>query len=232
MQVVDGQLVAQGYNNGEDDGAPAVRPYVNTIHGHWSNSVTPDTTASADLPGYDVLDNADALIGYGLTWHLTGAMKWSDPATSGPVNLVATDTVAEEIYVTFGGTTRSTGLTSGLGSLTLLGNFNGSNGDDLDMTYAIGIEPESGPLPNGELFVITSYLSTNAPGVADSETIYTIMSPDGSNAMEKLHHPSLYLESQLGLVIPEPGTGLALGVMTTAGAMFGRKRRIRVAGMA
>ena len=37
IKVVDNQLVAQGYvSNGVDDGGGLVRPYYNTIHGHWA----------------------------------------------------------------------------------------------------------------------------------------------------------------------------------------------------
>ena len=39
--VVDNQIIAQGYLSGSNptnDGAGLIRPYINTIHGHWTNN--------------------------------------------------------------------------------------------------------------------------------------------------------------------------------------------------
>lgn len=212
VKVVDNQLVAHGYNSsGVDDGGGVIRPYYNALHGHWENNPTPGVTAaSADLPGYDVFDNAEPLVGHDLVWTLTGARKWSSPMDGGPVvleNLGPT----EEIFVTFGTSTVSTGATFGLGSLTLLNPFAGSNGGDLDLTYDIGLEP------TGVLYVIESTLSTGASDVGDSGTIYTILSPAG-----ELHHAALYLESQLGAPIPEPAS---LALLATGALTLLRRRR-------
>lgn len=201
IKVVDNQLVAHGYiSDGVDDGGGVMRPYFNAIHGHFENKT--NNFATADLPSFDVLDDADALIGHDLVMTITGFRKWSSPDTTGPVNLTPLD-ADESMEVVFGG--ESVASSGPLDPLTLLGNFNGSNGSDLDLSYDF-----FGDNPVGEIYVIQSVLTTTAPGVADSTTIYTILSPDGSTPMEKLHHASLFTEQALGTPIPEPAMlGLA-----------------------
>lgn len=127
------KLFAQGYDRvGNDDGGGGVRPYFNAMHDHF-NDLTGASTA--DLPGFDLLDEADEM-----------------------------------------------------------------NGFDLDPTY----DYLSGN-PSGVIYVLERRSSTNAPGIADSNTVYTILSPIGANIVEKLHLESLYLERQPGIV-PKPGT--------------------------
>lgn len=207
VKVVDSQLVAHGYVSGgqPDDGAGVIRPYYNTIHGHFSNKTA--NFATADLPGFDILDEADELIGYELRWVSTGFAKWSTPNTTGPVSLQGLDG-DEVIEVVYGGdSVRSDQTFVQPFSFQLLSNYNGSNGDDLDFSYDF-----YGDNPSGELYVIQSVLTTDAPGIADSTTIYTILSPDGATPMEKLHHASLFTEQSLGTPIPEPGM-LSLAVL-------------------
>lgn len=197
VKILDNQLVAHGYISGvspSDDGGGLVRDYYNAIHGHWSNIPGPTTVATATLPGYDILDEADALIGHNLQWQVTGGWKWTTPTMMGPYTETALDP-ADVMSITLSPDTVST---SSPGSLTLISNFDGTNGLDLDLTYSIGLEPV------GVLYVIESILTTDAPGVLDSETIYTVLSPDGANMAERLHHHALNLESQLGTPIPEP----------------------------
>ncbi|MCA9282838.1 MAG: hypothetical protein KDA30_12415, partial [Phycisphaerales bacterium] len=76
IKVVDNQLVAHGYvSNGVDDGGGLVRPYYNTIHGHWTFDPTPGVVAaSADLPGFDLFDSG-ALAGHSLELTVVGATK-------------------------------------------------------------------------------------------------------------------------------------------------------------
>lgn len=213
VKVLENQLLGHGYiSDGVDDGGGVVRPYYNALHGHWENNPTPGVTAaSADLPGYDVLDAADPLIGYDLVWTLTGARKWSNPVVGGPI--VFEDlALEEEIFVTFGNSTVSTGPTFGLGPLTLLDVFTGGNGGDIDLTYDIGLEP------TGVLYVLESTLSTSSPGVWESGTLFTIFAPEG-----ELHHESLYLESQLGTPVPEPGSAALLAI-GGAGLLIRRRR--------
>lgn len=213
--VNDNQLAAQGYiSDGVDDGGGVVRPYLNTIHGHFLNLTT--SVANADLPSYDVFDNADQLIGHDLTWTATGFMKWSAPAHHGPVTLspLDPDEVIEVFYA--GVAVRSDTYTTGNDTLTLLANFNGSNGDELDMSYRF-----YGDNPSGEIYVIQSILTTTAPGVEASSTVYTLLSPDGPTMAERLHHQSLHLEDTLGLQVPEPAT---LGLAALLPVMMRRRR--------
>ncbi|MGB0766345.1 MAG: PEP-CTERM sorting domain-containing protein [Phycisphaeraceae bacterium] len=218
VKVVDNRIVAHGYISGAgaiDDGGGLVRAYYNALHGHFDNIT--ESLALADLPGFDLDDEADALIGYDLIWTATGFHRWASPTTSGPVELVGMPR-DEVIEVKLGEVSVfSDALESGPTSLTLLSDFDGDNGLDLDLSYRF-----RGPNPVGELFVIESVLRTDAPGIADSASVYTILSPDGSTPMQKLHHPSLYLESVLGSAVPEPASGLGLCVLLGLG--LGRRR--------
>ncbi len=208
VKVVDNQLVAQGYISGggaQDDGGGLIRPYYNALHGHFGNIT--DSVARADLPGFDVLDEADELIGYELTWTAVGFKRWGTPMHAGPVVLDEMPD-GEVLKVAFSGVdVRSDEFDTGTASFNLLDNFTGTNGDDIDLLYDL-----LGPNPVGELFVIESVLSTNAPGIADSSTVYTILSPDGINGVERLHHQSLHAEGELGTPVPEPSS-LALAAL-------------------
>lgn len=216
VQIINGQLVAQGYiSNAVDDGGGVVRPYVNAIHGHFANLPGPTVAASATLPGFDIPNNTAPLVGHDLTLEITGGAKWTSPATSGPVNLSPLDP-ADEIFVSKGVTTVST---ASPGTVSLLANYDGTNGIDLDLSYDIILEPA------GVLYVVNGVLGTSAPGILDSNPISIILSPDGANPMERLHHPSLYLESQVGQFIPEPTSLAMLGAMAGLVAVRPRKNR-------
>lgn len=215
VKVIDGKIVAHGYvSNGVDDGGGVIRPYYNALHGHWENNPSPAiTAASADLPGFDILDEADELIGHDLTYQLLGGKKWTSPVEGGPV--VLEDLAPSEIFVTYGFDTLSTA--SG-GSLTLLSIFNGSNGDDLDLSYDIADKPI------GVVHLLELRLSTDAPGIEASDTIYTILTPQG-----QFHHVALYLEGVLGTPIPEP---TVLGLILTGITLYRRRARRRAAPVA
>lgn len=208
VQVIDNQLVAQGYISGidaEDDGGGLVRPYINAIHGHFSNSTLQPNYATSTLPGYNIFDDAAALTGFNLTMTITGFQKWATPTMAGPITLTPLDS-DELMAVTYDGTAvRSDQYTTGVDSFALVSGFNGSDAGDIDLLYEF-----VGDNPSGEIYVIESILSTNAPGIADSSTVYTLLSPDGQTPMEKLHHHSLNAERQLG--VPEPGS-LALAAL-------------------
>ena len=205
VKVIDGQILAHGYNSGPDDGAPSPRPYFNAIHGHWENNASPAVTAAAaDLPGYDVFAPG-LLAGHDLTLTLLGASKWVNPPPMPPTDTVPTFEpleVEETIFLTFDGSTIDS---NGRGSLVLSPNVPGAGLRDIDLSYDIASRPA------GLLYVLELQLSSSHPGMIDSETIYTILSPDGADPMERLHHASLFLESFLGAPVPEPASALLCG---------------------
>ena len=190
IKVNNDQLLVQGYNTGADDGAPSPRLYYNALHDHWANNAIV-TAASASLPSFDLF-NAGPLEGYGLTLSLTGASKWVSPPTMpapGTIpDLIALDP-ADTIYLTFDTTTIDT---TALGDITLVSSVPAGGAPHLDVSYDIAQHPSA------VLYVLELELSTDAPGIAASDTIYTILSPDGATPAEKLHHAALYLESYLG----------------------------------
>jgi len=206
IQVIDGQIFAQGYitEGSPDDGGGRVRPYRNAIHDHWINNEVPGIDAAmAWLPSFDLLEPGP-LAGHDLTLTLTGASRWVDPPV-GPDGMVPDDTLPalepldpdEEIFVGFDGESVSTGNP---GSLTLGEDIPSGGLDELDVRYDITLEP------TGVIYVVEFRLSTDAPGIDDSETVYALLAPQGSTRIEGLHYQSLFLEAYLG--IPACGADL------------------------
>ncbi len=216
IKVINDQIVTQGYNSaGVDDGGGVVRPYYNAIHGHWSYNPSPAINASsADLPGFDVFAGS-ALAGHNIMIELVGAKKWIAPPmmpTPGTVpNLVALD-ASEEIFVSHGSSLVST---NAMGAFELVSNVSPSGTLDIDLSYDVAARP------SGVLMVLEFVLSTDASGIAASDTVHIILSPDGATPMQKLHHASLYLESVLGTPVPAPGAVAMLGL----GGLFAARRR-------
>ncbi|MEM7756190.1 MAG: PEP-CTERM sorting domain-containing protein [Planctomycetota bacterium] len=213
IQVVNDQIVTQGYNSaGVDDGGGVVRPYYNAIHGHWSNL---GGSAFATLPGFDVFAGSE-LAGFDVDIELVGAQKWVAPPAMPPAGTVVEleDMVAgEEIFVTYGDNDVST---TAMGRFNLLSDISASGELDVDLVYSVN------DTPSAVLMVLEFVLSTNAAGIAASDSVYVILSPDGNGPMEKLHHASLYLESFLGTPVPAPGAMTALGL---GGLVAARRRR-------
>ncbi len=200
IKVVDGQLVAHGYNSaGVDDGAGVVRPYYNALHDHWTFLVGVNASTS-DLPGFDVLVPGE-LEGHSITLTFNGATRWSDvpmmPAP-GTVPLLEPLDPGHTLFVSFDGQTVSTDAP---GSMMLVSSVSSGGALDLDLSFDFNDQ-----LP-ATIMVMEFVLSTDAPGVADSDTVYLLLSPDGANGMEKRHHASLYLENFLGTPIAEPCIG-------------------------
>ena len=213
IQVINNQLWAQGYISAgqPDDGAGMVRPYLNTIHGHWSDNPSPVVAASATLPGFDLLAGG-ALTGFDIDLTIDGARKWVGPDAMPMPGTIPDLVASEEFFVSYGGDSIST--TTG-GTFDLLDNISAGGQLDIDLAYDIADEPR------GVLYVIDMTLSTNAPGIAASEQIHIILSPDGLDPVERLHHASLYLESHLGRQVPAPASALTIGAL----ALTARRRR-------
>jgi hypothetical protein len=223
--VIDDQLFAQGYLSGTDpvdDGGGIIRPYLNTVHGHFTNVGT--SIASSTLPGFDVrLANAPQLQGHDLMLTLIGAGKWDEPPRQDGTGLaqdfgtpVLSDlSVGEIISVALqvGGSTS----TDAPGTLTLA---SGIAGDvvDLDPNYEINFQPDN------VIHFLEWELSTTNPDILASESIYTILSPDGAGPVQRLHFQSLALERHFGIqAVPEPGC-LSLFAMAALAASMVRRR--------
>ena len=223
------KLYAQGYSSsGTDDGSGVTRPYINVIHDHWSNVFW---AATSGLPSFDVL-TAGNLQGYSLYAELVGVTKWVDPplVEMGGMMMVPSGTVPVLEPLTFDNLFVSNGTemisNSALGTM-LLDDSVSSSGEHLDLIYGIDLEPANA------LYAVEWILSTDAPGVMASDSIYAILSPDGTNMTEKMHAESLYLESYLGNgssggggmpMVPEPSSLLLLCIGTFAFGLIGRSR--------
>ena len=207
------KLYVQGYNSsGSDDGGGVTRPYTNSIHDHWSNIFGSATTG---LPSFDVIASG-SLEGFGLYAELVGVTKWVDPPLMdmGGMMMVPSGTVpvlepltTENLFVAKDSQMVSN---TALGTL-MLDDSIASAGEHLDLVYGINLEPSS------VLYAVEWILSTDAPGVMPSDSIYAILSPDGANMTEKMHMESLYLESYLGngggggmIMVPEPASVMIL----------------------
>ena len=134
----------------------------------------------------------------------TGAAQWVDPSPMPFPGLTPTLEplgAGEQIRVSF---QFQDVTTNALGTLSLADFVPGSGLDDRDLTYAIGDRPE------GVLYVLEFQLSTGAPGILPSEPVYVILSPDGEDMLERLHHTSLFLEEHLGIQVPAPASAAVL----------------------
>ena len=215
--VVGGQLRAQGYLSGVnpiDDGGGVIRPYFNAIHGHFNPSI--GSTYFATLPGFDLFDDtAELLRDADLSIELLSALKWETPIV-GTTPLLAELDATEIIGVGFD--TQSSIDSENLGSFTLTSAINEAV-PDIDLAYSIDTDPTN------TLYALEWRLSTTQEGIADSESVYTILSPLGTGPVERLHHQSLALERTLGITsVPEPSSLLTLAIVGSLGLIKRQKR--------
>ena len=218
------QLCAEGYiSTGSDDGGGVTRPYKNAIHDHWTNIFG---AATASLPGFDVL--SPGLLGsYGLDLELVGVTKWVSPPLieSGGMMIVPPGTVPD--LVPLSGETLFVSKDAQLvtsaspGVLTLSAAID-PMGDHIDLVYGIDLEPSD------VLYSLEFILSTDAPGVLDSDPVYAVIAPAGATMVEKMHRQALYLESYLGgagsgmPMVPEPSAMVLSCLALLAGLVYGR----------
>ena len=213
VEVVADKLQLQGVNTGESDGAPNLRPYVNSLHDHWSN-VSGSNLAIANLPGFEVPHSDLRLIGQQLELDLISIFKWEAPPL-----MPAPETVPEfsplaagEVITIFGpfGDADSTSL----GSMVLSHSVPPGGISDLDLFYQINTHPSD------EIHVLKARLNATPaePGVPQligSDPIYILLAPAGDSPAERLHHAALFLEEYV-TTIPEP-TGMAIALVGVCG---------------
>ncbi|TWU29815.1 hypothetical protein [Bythopirellula polymerisocia] len=217
IEVVNGKLQVQGINSGMSDGAPATRPYTNSIHDHWKNytSVELGDIATSFLPDFEIQIGTAfvTLKDHEVVLELLSVKQWLNPplmpAPETIPNLQPLDP-GEVIRIEAGTTVTS----DTLGSLLISPSVPQTGIADILVNYSIDGHPSN------EIHVLQFRLSAtpadpNQPDlINDSDPIYILLSPDGDNPMEKLHHASLYLEQYLATV-PEPGS-FALATMAAA----------------
>lgn len=224
IEVIDNQLEARGYiSDNTDDGGGSIRPYANAVHDHWISS-----TGLATLPGFDIL-TPGPLETFDVSLSLLGVQKWAPPvfapctsmAFADCANVPTTPAVlqpltGEDAFASVGDIIVRTDT---IGAVALTTDIMSAGAADLDITYAI----DSNPL--NEIFVFEWRLSTNAPGVADSESVFAIISPDGIGPIERHHHASLFLEEQLSgfRVVPEPSGLSFVGLLLLVAAAFKKR---------
>ena len=236
IEVVQGKLQAQGVNTGEPDGAPDVRPYPNAIHAHWSN-VTPDPSSGLDpfatsfLPDFEVPIDASFvhLKFHEITLELLGASKWVDPPMMPPEGTVPVLEPLDPNEVIRIETVNTDISTDTLGELLLSVSVPQAGIDDIVLNYNIDGHPTN------QIHVL-EFLLTATPAdpsqpdlIEDSDPIYVLLSPDGIDSAERLHHASLYLEEFLGTnagAVPEPGA-LVLTLSTLLSLCCVRSRQWR-----
>lgn len=216
--IIDGQLYAQGYLAGAapvDDGGGLIRPYYNAIHGHLDVQAAASLYL-ATLPGFDLSASAGAqLLGADLQLELLSVTKWESPVVGQTPMLEALD--ASEL-ISVGHSNQSTISSNNLGSFTLADSISGGI-SDIDLAYTLSGDPTD------KLFALEWQLSTNQVGIADSESLYTILSPPGTGPVERLHFQSLGLESQLGITVavPESSSLMLLAMAGVVGLVRRRK---------
>jgi len=204
--VIDNQLYAQGYLSGVDpidDGGGIVRPYFNVMHGHFTNVGT--TIGSTQLPGFDIRGNSSvALDGCDVGLNLIGAGKWDDPPRQDGTGL-AQDFGTPVLSQLSVGEVLSASLraesvsTDSPGSLSLASDISG-DAVDIDPSYEINLQPDN------VIYFFEWELTSSCSHIQDSESVYTILSPDGVGPVERLHFQSLALERHFGIqAVPEPG---------------------------
>jgi hypothetical protein len=218
LQIHNDKIYAQGYLSGDkpnDDGGGIIRPYVNSMHSHWSNNIVPVVnSASGTLPGFDLFESTP-LDGHELTITLNASSKWVNPPIT-PLPGTVPDLVpleaGDKIVISRGNPRTNTDFP---GSFVLQDVVAIGGTTDMDPLYEIEQRPA------GVIHVLEFVISTDAPGIAASDPIFVLLSPAGDNPIDRLHLASLYLEEYLGTQVPAPGAMAVLGM----GALIATRRK-------
>lgn len=222
IEVVGGKLQAQGINTGPSDGAPAIRPYVNSLHDHWEN-VDVLEIAKATLPGFDVTPSAStALLGHALDLELLGVEKWVSPPAMPDASVTPSlePLGSGQLIKIVGPESEIDSDVRGL--LRIVGEVPFGGVADIDLFYEIN------EIPADEIHVLRFQLTAerlagSQPAVEASDSIYVLLSPDGVTPFERLHHASLYLEEYV-VTIPEPSTAV-ISLFVSLACLFTRRQR-------
>lgn len=241
VQVVDDQIVAQGYisgSNPNDDGGGVVRDYYNAVHGHWENLGDTPILSRSTLPGFDIKDVPE-LVTEDISLTLTGVKKWADAPFSdfagghaahdghgghgGHVGhgLVSPNFIdipsdeAVQVRVDAVGETLALGVSFTDPSVTADEHY------DLTFDYLAGDPLANAVAPDDSIYLVEFEISTSADGILPSDTINAILSPPGMSTPGS-HGLSLATEQALGTPIPEPGS---LAVLVAVGVPFVLRRR-------
>lgn len=225
VQVQNGRIIAQGFNSGPNDMLPDTRPFINSMHDHWSPL---GGFSFSTLPGYDI-PNPGPLAGHPLDLTLVGSSKWVNPPlmpAPGTIPNLEPLAAGEVMSIKWLSDTIDT---VSKGTLRLSPSVPAAGLLDVDPFYQINAQPTD------SIYVLESQLTapganlTGAGANLSSDTIYTILSPAGNTPAERLHLASLFLESYLGtpLAAPEPSSFALslLGVLVLAAG--GSRRRNR-----
>jgi hypothetical protein len=237
VQLVDDgsggqQLRLQGFNTtGPEMGVdPAGRQYYGAVHDHFD--FLSGGGAEAEQPGFLVSASLTELLGESLSLQIIGAQKWvvdrnvilmpGSPMLAAGIDaddiVLQGLTPGETIVIN---SVRETGQFADTASLNevLLAATVTDGGlagvDDIEATYDIAVQSTD------TIYVIESVLKTSAPGIGDSESFYTILSPDGLDMRDRLHFPSLLLEQTFGTPVPEPTSMMGMAAL----AFLVRRRR-------
>ncbi len=177
VEVVNQKLQAQGINTGPDDGAPAFRPYLNSLHDHFRN-IEAANAAIANLPGYDIPAFTLPLVGKRLELEWTGTRKWVNPPLEpDPQTRPIFEPLDDDELITIFGPFSDTNSVQ-MGTLVLAESLPESGATDVDLVYQIN------SLPSQVLYLLTFEMAAlevdgTPSSVMRSDPIYVTLAPAG-----------------------------------------------------
>ncbi len=210
IEVVNNKIQAQGINSGPSDGAPAFRPYLNSLHDHFRN-IDAAQAAIANLPGYDFPAFTLPLVGKRLELKWTGTRKWLNPPLEPAANTQPTfhpldDGERINIFGPF-----SDANSDQPSPLVLAEDLPATGATDVDLVYQINAIPQN-VLYLLRFEMVALQVDGMPSDVIGSDPIYVTLAPDGDTPEERLQLASIFLESYVANV-PEPSGVLQLPML-------------------